>query len=661
MDQDTSQASSRTVGHSSSRPTGSDPPTILDLSLLPPIYVSATHFTSDDLLELEDNLQRARANVTYDIHEAKLVLSKVEKKARIRLDLRSKGLFTIEKQPASHAEKITENNSDEATQGQMMDDSSTESDSDDQSVQTKPQSNLLEPTPPTTLVPTPDKVVEVVRVEWFHQCQSAGRILPWHEFITYAGRRTERAAAQPHKPQQIPAVTNSSSILSRARQDARANPASSSLGKRKFDRRDRATPLARLLLQTTSEHSHSNGGDVPSPPKWVQQGINYSCQRLAPRAGPNDDFIVLLKRIRTARKLIGDEIGVRAYSTSIAALAAYPYKLSVPREVLKLPGCEGKIASLFVEYANTGRLQAVDEADGDPEMKILKLFFDIWGVGASTAREFYRDKGWKDLDDVVDFGWRSLSKAQQIGVKFYDEFQDLIPRAEVEHVGRVVHSHAVKVRNSEIQSLLVGGYRRGKMACGDVDVILSHPDQSQTLNLVNDIVDSLEDEGWITHILTLSLNGTKRDQKNLPFRGGSHGGHSFDSLDKALVVWQDPTPPRDPVGSSTSPQTKNSNPHRRVDIIVSPWRSVGSAVLGWSGGTTFERDLRQYAKAVKGWKFDSSGVRSHDNGEVVDVEGFLNYTGSIGQGRAKSMEQAEKRVFEAFGLEYREPWERCTG
>lgn len=83
--------------------------------------------------------------------------------------------------------------------------------------------------------------------------------------------------------------------------------------------------------------------------------------------------------------------------------------------------------------------------------------------------------------------------------------------------------------------------------------------------------------------------------------------------------------------------------------------------MGWSGGTTFQRDLRRYAKNVKGWKFDSSGVRDRANGEVVDVEGFYGYDGALGKGRAETMEQAEKRVFEGLGLEYREPWERCTG
>jgi DNA polymerase IV len=394
----------------------------------------------------------------------------------------------------------------------------------------------------------------------------------------------------------------------------------------------------------------------------VKAGIKYACQRSTPRDSPNEAFISLLKKIRTARELTNDQIGVRAYSTSIASLAAYPYKLSSVREVWRLPGCETKIANLFEEFAEDGKLRAVEEIDASEDLRILKLFYEIWGVGATTAREFYFDKGWREMDDIVDYGWSLLTRVQQIGVKFYDEFLDLIPRKEVEQIGRIVHEHAVKVRDSEVQSLIVGGYRRGKDASGDVDIIISHPDEEQTLNIVNDIVNSLEEEGWVTHTLLLSLNSTNRGQQTLPFRsGGLHGGHGFDTLDKALVVWQNPHWPTKAQDTAENPDVKNPNIHRRVDIIVSPWRTVGCAVTGWSGGTTFQRDLRRFAKNVKGWKFDSSGVRSRINGEVVDLEGFYQYKGSIGSGRAKTMLEAEKRVFEGLGLEFREPWERCTG
>jgi hypothetical protein len=78
-------------------------------------------------------------------------------------------------------------------------------------------------------------------------------------------------------------------------------------------------------------------------------------------------------------------------------------------------------------------------------------------------------------------------------------------------------------------------------------------------------------------------------------------------------------------------------------------------VVGWSGGTTFQRDLRRWCKRERGLKFDSSGVRSRKDGAWVDLE-----SGSDGT-PAPDMLTAERRVFEGLGLAWREPGERCTG
>jgi DNA polymerase IV len=190
------------------------------------------------------------------------------------------------------------------------------------------------------------------------------------------------------------------------------------------------------------------------------------------------------------------------------------------------------------------------------------------------------------------------------------------------------------------ETIIVGGHRRGKKASGDVDIVLSHRDESRTLNFVERLVTKLEQAHYITHTLSLSTKNSERGQRPVPWKGEGGRGSGFDTLDKALVVWQDPG--------------RAGAPHRRVDLIISPWKTVGCAVLGWSGGTTFQRDLRRYCKKEKGLKFDSSGVRSRTDGRWVDLE-------DAGEGPAPDMVAAEKRVFAKLGLPWRPPEERCTG
>ncbi|KAL8855074.1 MAG: hypothetical protein Q9221_000271 [Calogaya cf. arnoldii] len=413
----------------------------------------------------------------------------------------------------------------------------------------------------------------------------------------------------------------------------------------------------RLLHQTTSEHDEGVPGNLPPMPEWVLQNKLYSCERATPLNSPNDAFIAQLKEIRTARLLTNDEIGVRAYSTSIASLAAYPYQIQSTGEILALPGCDQKIAHLFHEWQTSPDhcIQAAKDVADDPVLKVLRLFYEIWGVGATTAREFYYEKKWRDLDDIVEFGWNSLNRVQQIGVKYYDEFLLKLARAEVEAIADIVKQHAQKVVDERIQCVIVGGYRRGKAESGDVDLILSHPEQSATAGLVDKVVRSLEQEGWITHTLTLNLTNTKRGQETLPYITNTKGA-GFDTLDKALVVWQAQSYPNKGDRDAQGKERSNPNPHRRVDIIISPWRTVGCAVAGWTSGTTFQRDLRRYAKKIKGWKFDSSGVRERGSGKWIDLEGWAKP-----RTRCTDPFEAEKRVFEGMGLQYREPWDRCTG
>jgi DNA polymerase IV len=346
--------------------------------------------------------------------------------------------------------------------------------------------------------------------------------------------------------------------------------------------------------------------------------------------------------------LKGDEVGVRAYSVAVAAIASYPYSLTSALELSRLPGCGSKISKLWQDWKTLGHVEEADEARSDPDLQVLDLFWKIHGVGEASARDFF-NKGWRSLDDIVEQGWDRISRDQQIGVKYYDEFLQRIPREEVEKIASLILDHANQIRGG-FQMVICGGYRRGKPDSGDVDVVLSHPNENATHRFLVELLESLERDEYITHRLIVSMKNSDRSQNPLNWKGSmprSRGG--FDSLDHAFLVWQEPTWPSKDEDLKGNPDARNPNVHRRVDIIISPWKTAGCAVLGWSGGTMFERDLRHYCKQQLGFKFDSTGVRRQDNGEWVDLE--------KGDG---DLLVKEKRVFGGLGLEWRDPTERCT-
>lgn len=129
-------------------------------------------------------------------------------------------------------------------------------------------------------------------------------------------------------------------------------------------------------------------------------------------------------------------------------------------------------------------------------MQAIKVFYNIWGVSSVTAEEFWR-KGWRDLDDVIEYGWKSISRVQQIGVKYYDEFLEKIPRPESELVAKTVLKYANKLQPG-FQITIVGGYRRGKKMSGDVDLMLSHADEGATRHVIRKLVTSLEEAKFIS-------------------------------------------------------------------------------------------------------------------------------------------------------------------
>ncbi|OJJ50554.1 hypothetical protein ASPZODRAFT_56215 [Penicilliopsis zonata CBS 506.65] len=637
------------------------------LKTLPPIFILSTHLTLEELHGWEEKLVEHGARLTYDITEARLILGSVSQKKRAALELRSRGIWTqeivipLEQAGAEPPVKRRRVQQTPIAESEVID-LSTDSEGADDGLKRRPaeprvQSRSSVGIPGSILLVATEMkdTVIVARLEWLERCLQSETLLALDPFVVYQARITTRPAER--NPPKLPGKdADAHKVMQRAKQDMAMNPPVSRPRHGPGGDASRRVP-PKLHRETTSEHEETI--PIPPAPDWVKNHVLYACMRSAPLHPPNEKFIDQLIRIRTARALALDEIGVRAYSTSIASIAAYPYEVRTPAEILALPGCDVKIAHLFSEFKHspTGTLAAAQALDTDPTLRILHTFYQIWGVGAKTARDFYYARHWRDLDDVVAHGWASLSRVQQIGVKYYDEFQAGIPRVEVERIAQIILRHAQAVRPESrydgrgIDAVLVGGYRRGKELCGDVDLVLSHRDEAVTRDLVVDVVASLEAEGWITHTLALHLTTSHRDQQTLPFRGDDGGKPHFDTLDKALVVWQDPHYNQGEEEEQQQEQRrKNPNPHRRVDIIISPWRTVGCAVLGWSGDTTFERDLRRYAKKRHGWKFDSSGVRERTSGgRVLDLE------------RAgRTWEERERLVMEGLGVGWRPATERCT-
>lgn len=82
--------------------------------------------------------------------------------------------------------------------------------------------------------------------------------------------------------------------------------------------------------------------------------------------------------------------------------------------------------------------------------------------------------------------WVRFTIGAQIGLQFYDDFQLKIPRQEVQHIIHVVRQAARSLYGQEVSVIGAGSYRRGKVECGDVDILITRLVSFETLIIILD-------------------------------------------------------------------------------------------------------------------------------------------------------------------------------
>lgn len=300
-----------------------------------------------------------------------------------------------------------------------------------------------------------------------------------------------------------------------------------------------------------------------------------------------------------------DQWRALGYKKAIASVKNYHKKLETWEECSSLPFVGERLAKKIWEIVETGHLRRLDHVD--PKQEAINLFAGVWGAGPTTA-EAWMSQGLKTLEDLKNHG--KLTRQQEIGLKYYEEFLERMPREEAGQIEEVVKNAALEI-NPGLEAFACGSYRRGKRTCGDVDVIVSHPDGKSHEGVMTKLLDSLKSSGFLTDDLTFAKNGEHR---------------------KYLGVCKLP-------GENTK--------HRRLDIIVVPYNEWACSLLYFTGSDYFNRSMRLLAK---------------NNGMSLS-EHSLN-TGVVRKGGEKIFEGtplpvfSEKDVFDYLGLEYREPHER---
>lgn len=356
------------------------------------------------------------------------------------------------------------------------------------------------------------------------------------------------------------------------------------------------------------EESKSGKSPVITPnvsPEKLSKNLVCAQASTSNQQNHNQFITEKLQILATSYANSKDQWRALGYKKAIASVKNYHKKLETWEECSSLPFVGERLAKKIWEIVETGHLRRLDHVD--PKQEAINLFVGVWGAGPTTA-EAWVSQGLKTLEDLKNHG--KLTHQQEIGLKYYDEFLERMPREEAGQIEEVVKNAALEI-NPGLEAFACGSYRRGKPTCGDVDVIVSHPDGKSHEGVMTKLLDSLKSSGFLTDDLTFAENGEHR---------------------KYLGVCKLP-------GENTK--------HRRLDIIVVPYNEWACSLLYFTGSDYFNRSMRLLAK---------------NNGMSLS-EHSLN-TGVVRKGGEKIFEGtplpvfSEKDVFDYLGLEYREPHER---
>ena len=212
----------------------------------------------------------------------------------------------------------------------------------------------------------------------------------------------------------------------------------------------------------TCEEARSGGKVVGIVPSW-QKGFACMMPTAAKEDHPNAFIIETLQQLCDYYAQEKDEWRTIGYRKAITQLKHTKHEIESREDALAIRGIGGRLAEKIAEIVQTGKLEKLEHTKQSSH--VLAQFLRIHGVGFAQAQKWIA-MGITTLDDVMKRGSPSL--IQQIGLRYYDDFCDRIPRPEVNDHAEVVRTALGTVEPMAELIGPMGSYRRGEETCGDV-------------------------------------------------------------------------------------------------------------------------------------------------------------------------------------------------
>jgi len=263
----------------------------------------------------------------------------------------------------------------------------------------------------------------------------------------------------------------------------------------------------------------------------------------------------------------------RVYAAAIKTLTALPHIRSVEDLPASQKG-DGLGKEVRIKIAKIIEHGSLNISPATRASAIaLEVFQGIYGVGPKKAQDLIAagHTTIADLRTAAAKDPKLLNKNQLIGLHYYEQLLQRIPRAEM-------HQHAALLMAAKPQTLegvIVGSYRRGRPDSGDIDMLIRTSSSSvDAATALTDFVSALKASGYIREVL-------------------AHGDH------KCMAICGLPGA----VG-------------RRLDLLVTPPTEFPFAVFYFTGSDTFNVAVRSHALS-RGWTLNEHAITQLSSGKQV--------------------------------------------
>ena len=361
-----------------------------------------------------------------------------------------------------------------------------------------------------------------------------------------------------------------------------------------------------LVVQKTRKRKPK----APTSPKPVEKPVDKvslkeslkpvekSVEKPVTKMRRNEDYAELMEKLAALMQKRGDNIRSRTYKRAQETILSITDDIFEPKDLDGKPGIGATILEKLQEFTKTGTLELLEREKANPEY----IFSDIYGVGPKKAKEIV-EKGITTIEQLREEQDKVLNDIQKTGLKYYEDILKPIPRPEIDQYAEIFKEVFDNIKTGEKDHYeIVGSYRRGKAASGDIDVILT----ASSADVFTKWVDTLLERKVIVEVLS---------------RGKT----------KCLVITRLP---------------KEGSSARRVDFLFSTFAEYPFAILYFTGSKGFNATMRGHAL--------KRGVSLNEHGlsKMVDKKKEEKLETNI---------KTERDIFDYLGLEYKEPAERIDG